>query len=204
MDTTAVCQPLNEWRSVPGFVSIFFSAVHAFPLAQLPRFPIIIIVVSSEEQDMPHLLAALEPAPVLALPWYPEPTQEVSASTGVITDVPVVAVPPVCALAQHRRGRPPGASVARALAPQRASPRLAAADSGAFVNMTTKAIACKALRECLAPCLEELKKQVAQRHVLKKKNPLKALDLSHLAKAAELDLPARHAVVVAAATGHYP
>lgn len=204
MDTTAMCRPLNEWRSVPGFVSIFFGAVCAFPLPQLPRFPIIIIIVSSDERDMPRLPAALEPAPILALPWCPEPTQVVSASAGVITDVPVVAVPPVCAPAQRRRGRPPGASVARALAPQRASPRLAAVDSGAFINMTTKAIARKALRECLAPCSEELKKQVAQRCVLEKKNPLKALDLSHLAKAAELDLPARRAVAVAAATGHYP
>jgi hypothetical protein len=70
--------------------------------------------------------------------------------------------------------------------------------------MTTKAIARKALRECLAPCSEELKKQVSQRRILKKKNPLKALDLSRLAKAAELDSSARRAVAVAAATGRYP
>jgi hypothetical protein len=70
--------------------------------------------------------------------------------------------------------------------------------------MTTKAIAHKALRECLAPCSEELKKQVSQRRILKKKNPLKALDLSRLAKAAELDSSARRAVAVAAATGRYP
>jgi len=71
--------------------------------------------------------------------------------------------------------------------------------------MTSKAVSRKASQESLAPCSDELKKQVtSSRVVLKKKNPLKALDLSRLAKAAGLDGSRRRAVAVAAATGRYP
>jgi len=63
--------------------------------------------------------------------------------------------------------------------------------------MTTKAVNRKALRESLVLCSSELKAQVSACRILKKKNPLMALDLSRLAKAACL-------VAVAAATGRYP
>lgn len=79
-----------------------------------------------------------------------------------------------------------------------------ASNNGAFVDMTTKAVSCKALRECLLPCSEDLKRQVAKQRLLKRKNPLKALDLDRLAKAADLDSTARHSVAVAAATGRFP
>lgn len=88
--------------------------------------------------------------------------------------------------------------------PQCASSWLAAHDSGDFVDMTTKSVTRKALRESLVSCSDELKEHVVARRVLKKKNPLKALDLSQLTKAAGLDCSARRAVAVAAATGRYP
>lgn len=62
----------------------------------------------------------------------------------------------------------------------------------------------KALRETLAPCSAELKLLVSARRIVKKKNPLKALDLSRLAKATGLDCTSRRAIVVAAATNRYP
>lgn len=70
--------------------------------------------------------------------------------------------------------------------------------------MTTKAVNQKALRETLAPCSAELKLPLSARRILKKKNPLKALDLPRLAKATGLDCTSRRAVAVAAATNRYP
>jgi len=55
---------------------------------------------------------------------------------------------------------------------------VAARNPNGFVNMTTKAVNQKALRETLAPCSAELKLLLSARRVLKKKNLLKALDLA--------------------------
>jgi len=215
--TTLLDRPLNEWRYLPGFDSIFFGIIRPYPCAPLPRLPVI-ITLPSPCADCPAPVASNRAPPVLALPWH-SPEQEPSAPD------PAPPVQETVAPPARRRGRPPsrrsctppterGSAAAVAprarrertatAPPSRASARIAAADMGSFIDMTTKAIARKALRECLAPCSEELKKQVVQRRLLKKKNPLKALDLTRLAKAAELDYPARRAVAVAAATSRYP
>ena len=70
--------------------------------------------------------------------------------------------------------------------------------------MTAKAVSRKALRESLAPCSNDLKKQVSSSRVLKKKNTFNALDLNRLAKAAGLDSSGRRAVAVVVATRRYP
>lgn len=70
--------------------------------------------------------------------------------------------------------------------------------------MTSKAVSRKALRESLAPCSDELKRQVTSSRVLKKKNTLNAMDLNRQAQPTGLDNDGRRAVAVAAATGRYP
>jgi hypothetical protein len=69
--------------------------------------------------------------------------------------------------------------------------------------MTAKAVSRKALRESLASCSADLRKQVATRRILKKKKPLAALDLTRLASAAGLVCADKRAVAVAAATGKF-
>jgi hypothetical protein len=64
--------------------------------------------------------------------------------------------------------------------------------------MTSRAVQRKAIRESLAPCSQDLKRQVKGRKLLKRKNPLGALDLGHLAKAAGLGCGERHTAVVVA------
>jgi hypothetical protein len=71
------------------------------------------------------------------------------------------------------------------------------------VDMTTKAISRKALRESLASCSVELKKQVNSHRLLKKNNLLVALDLSHLAVVARLSCMDRCSVAVVAVIGRF-
>lgn len=89
-------------------------------------------------------------------------------------------------------GRRPGV-----LAPKRSSARLKAKEADGFVPMATKAIQCKALRESLATCSASLK-HVTGRCLLKRKNPIGALDLKRLARAAGLSYSGRCAVTVVA------
>jgi hypothetical protein len=77
-------------------------------------------------------------------------------------------------------------------------------DPGTFLDITTKAVARKALRDSLSSCSTELKNQVRHSRVLKKKNALKILDLTRLGKAAGLDEPSTRAVARAAASGVFP
>lgn len=84
------------------------------------------------------------------------------------------------------------------MVPQRSSSRLAEKESQDFVPVATKAIQLKALRESLAACSATLKKQVVGRKLLKLKNPIGALDLERLARAAGLSCSSRRAVAVAA------
>lgn len=73
-------------------------------------------------------------------------------------------------------------------------------EQAAFVPMASKAIQRKALRESLASCSAALKKQVVGRKLMWRKNPLGALDLSHLARAAGLSCKDRKAVALVVAT----
>ncbi|XP_066316803.1 uncharacterized protein [Miscanthus floridulus] len=214
--------PFGNLRLVPGFPgfdSFFYGLVRPFPLAPLPRLPVILPSTVLEPWD-PVPSTPLCSYSLLALPWHdvdntmpapppspavqhlqprrgrrpvgrPSPSGAPEASSGL----------PVAPdrLPQPRRSRGPAGRQ-----PQRASSRLAARESGSFVDMTTKAVNRKALRESLVLCSSELKAQVSACRILKKKNPLMALDLSRLAKAACLDGPSRRAVAVAAATGRYP
>ena len=70
-----------------------------------------------------------------------------------------------------------------------------------FVDVASKAMQCKALRESLAPCSAALKKHVAERKILKRKHPLGALDLHRLAKAAGLSCSDQNAVAVVTVGG---
>lgn len=67
-----------------------------------------------------------------------------------------------------------------------------------FVPVAAKAIERKALRESLVACSASLKEQVAGRKLLKRKNPIGALDLGRLARAAGLSCSGRRYVAVAA------
>ncbi|CAN6276917.1 unnamed protein product [Urochloa humidicola] len=87
---------------------------------------------------------------------------------------------------------------------KRSSTRLAEKEEPTFVDATTKAMKCKALRESLAACSKTLKRQIKTRQMLKKKTPLGALDLGRLAKAAGLTCADHRAVTVAAAADRSP
>jgi hypothetical protein len=65
--------------------------------------------------------------------------------------------------------------------------------------MADKAIRRKALKESLEACAPALKRQVRDRRLFKRKNPLGALDLGRLARAAGLSRTAKKAIAVAAA-----
>jgi hypothetical protein len=195
-------------RRFPGFDTFFYGAILPFPLAPLPRFPItlpcLLVAAGAEVAFMvalcPTPVLAMRPSPVLALPWYPDTTLPPSPlDTTPLSPPPppslVLAPVPVCV----RRGRRPAVRL-----PQRASSRLAARDAGIFIDSTARAVGRKALRESLASCSDDLKQQVRTRRILKRKNPLVALDLSRLAKAAGLAYSDRRAVAVAAATGGFP
>lgn len=175
-------------RRFPGFVTFFFGAILPFPLAPLPRLPIILppqlFLGGESELD----LAPLRSTPLLALPWYADSTSPPPPLSPVLGPGP----------APMRRGRRPTVRP-----PQRASTRITARDTGAFVDSTARAVNRKAIRESLASCSDDLKKQVSSRRLLKRKNPLAALDLSRLAKAADLRCSDRRAVAVAAATGGF-
>jgi hypothetical protein len=82
--------------------------------------------------------------------------------------------------------------------PKQSSIRLAEKESTVFVPVTAKAIQLKALHESLAACSASLKKQVAGRKLLKWKNPIGALDLRRLARAAGLSCSGRRSVEVTA------
>ena len=74
-----------------------------------------------------------------------------------------------------------------------------------FVLVAAKAIQRKALRESLVACSASLKKQVAGRKLLKRKNPIGALELGHLSRAADLSCSGRQSVaVVASGTATVP
>lgn len=66
--------------------------------------------------------------------------------------------------------------------PSRASTRLAEKNGGTFVPIDIKAIQCKALCESLMACSAKLKKHIKIHKILKRKNPMGALDLGQLAK----------------------
>ena len=65
-----------------------------------------------------------------------------------------------------------------------------------FVPVAAKAIQRKALRESLAACSASLMKQVTGCKLLKRKNPIGALDLGHLAMAAGLSYIGRRSAAV--------
>ena len=70
-----------------------------------------------------------------------------------------------------------------------------------FVDVASKAMQRKALRESLAPCSAALKKHVAERKILKRKHPLGALDLCRLVKAARLSYSDQNAMAVVTVGG---
>ena len=95
-------------------------------------------------------------------------------------------------LKRRGRGRRPRSSTTAL--PTRNSSRLANLDKGLFVDVTSKAVQRKALRKCLAACSPALQKHVIGRKILKRKNPLGALDLCHLAKTAGLSYADQFAI----------
>ena len=104
------------------------------------------------------------------------------------------------ALKRRGCGRRPRSSTTAL--PTRNSSRLANLDKGLFVDVTSKAVQRKALRKCLAACSPALQKHVTGRKILKHKNPLGALDLRRLAKAAGLSCADQSAI--AAVSGAAP
>ena len=70
--------------------------------------------------------------------------------------------------------------------------------------MASRAIHLKALREYLLACSKPLQRHVKARKLTKRKNPLSALDLGRLAKAAGLGCADRRAVALAATAPRSP
>ncbi|KAJ1272950.1 hypothetical protein BS78_06G242300 [Paspalum vaginatum] len=132
---------------------------------------------------------------MLALPWHGD---------DVDANVPPSPPPPspvstAYAAAEEpvRRGRRPRRRAPTATATRNSS-RLAAKEPEEFVDMTSRAVHLKALRENLQACSKPLQKHVKTCKLTKRKNPLGALDLGRLAKAAGLGCADRRAVAVAA------
>ncbi|XP_066392169.1 uncharacterized protein [Miscanthus floridulus] len=167
-------RPFGNLRLVPGFPgfdSFFYGLVRPFPLAPLPRLPVILPSTVLEPWD-PVPSTPLCSYPLLALPWHnvdnttpaPPPSPAVqhlqprrgrrpvgrpgpSGAPEASSGLPVAPD----RLPQPRRGRAPAGRQ-----PQRASSRLAARESGSFVDMTTKAVNRKALRESLVLYISRL------------------------------------------------
>lgn len=191
----AVGQPgwaYDGWGLGPGF-GAYYLGFDLFPFPPLPTFPIIIDLTDASTVSpcpIPNR------SPLLALPWYddkapPPPPPSSLEYDPQPQDLPASLAP---APAWVPRGRCPKAM----MPPKHSSPRLAAMETQEFVPMVDKAIQCKALRESLAACSATLKKQVVGRKLLKRKNPMGALDLGWLARAARLSCTNCHAVAVAA------
>lgn len=147
--------------------------------ARAPNISELCLIFRRLYRNLPTL-----PAPPLPTPPPPPPS-------------PVPEDPPPQPPAKARRGR--GRKLAAHVHPKRASARLAAKEPKVFVAMADKATRRKALRDELTSCSDALKKQIKGRKILKMRNPLGALDLGRLARAAGLSCSARHAVAVAAA-----
>ncbi|CAN6270193.1 unnamed protein product [Urochloa humidicola] len=154
------------------------------------RYPL----TSIPHQPPPHLvppcLPRLHPAAPSALTRYHTP-----AFTRLHPPPP----PLPCAPAPRRRRKQSSAAKIK-----RQSTRLAEKEEAEFVDATTKAMQRKAIRESLAACSKDLKHHVKTRKLLKKKNPLGALDLGRLAKVAGIGCAGCRAIAVAAATGRSP
>ncbi|CAO2041471.1 unnamed protein product [Urochloa humidicola] len=186
-----------------GFDTFYYGYINPYPLPHLPTLPIVIPAPPSTRA------AAVTPPPALPttlrLTWYPPtspdstppPPPPSPATTPPLS--PALTNPPPLAPAPRRRHKQPSATKIK-----RQSTRLAEKEEAEFVDATTKAMQRKAIRESLAACSKDLKHHVKTRKLLKKKNPLGALDLGRLAKAAGIGCAGRRAVAVAAATGRSP
>ncbi|CAN6330814.1 unnamed protein product [Urochloa humidicola] len=179
----------------PSYDTFYYGYINDYPLPPLPSFPLVIHSAAAP----PHFLPILRSTP-LRLTWHdqipPPPPPSPARTTPPPPASPPTSIPPA---RRTERGRPPSSPK-----PRRASSRLAAKEAATYTTVAGMAMERKALREGLANCSKDLQRQVYKRKILKKKNPLGALDLGRLAKAAGLGCSGRHAVAVAAATGVCP
>ncbi|CAN6339211.1 unnamed protein product [Urochloa humidicola] len=127
----------------------------------------------------------------------PRPLLAAATPSSLPCPLPTTATP--CRAAPPPLGRKPAPPL-----PKRNSSCLADKEPATFVDATSKAMQRKAIRESLAACSADLKRQVQTRKLLKKKNPIGALDLGRLAKAVGLSCAWCRAVAVAAATDRSP
>lgn len=162
-------EPCLEGRFL-GYDTFLFGFIHHYPLANLPKLPLIIpaaLVLAPVVATQTH-------TPVLALTWHPE--LAVECTTIQHNNSPTLA--PLASRGRRiRRNK-------NALVDTRQSSRLAGKDPLVYTSMSTKATMFKALRNVLASCSAALQQQVTKRGVLKKsKLPLPAADLRKLAAA---------------------
>ncbi|KAG2622151.1 hypothetical protein PVAP13_3NG281382 [Panicum virgatum] len=141
---------------------------------------------------------------LLALPWHPtvDPTAEAPLAPPPLPTSPAARASHP---APRGRGRRPRTSyVACPTNTQRNSARLAARSGGLFVDITSKAVQRKVLRESLANHSDDLKKDITSRRIFKRKHPIGVLDLRRLAKAAGLSCADQDVVAVAGVTTTAP
>ncbi|GJN36224.1 hypothetical protein PR202_gb25064 [Eleusine coracana subsp. coracana] len=127
------------------------------------------------------------PAPPLALPWYPTtppPTAPQPQSMPNTSRAP----PP------SRHGRKPRPTAVL----RKRSKRLANKEPSVFIDMTTRAVQLKALRNAVSSCSKDLQKLVSRKKILNKKKPLATVDLKKMAAMAGLPKHCMRAVTVAA------
>jgi hypothetical protein len=181
LDQVDMPMQLGGLFSFPAF-SVGY--ITTYPLAPLPQLLIVI--------HLDLLAAPNAAAPLLAITWYEDalevPPLPPSSPTFRAHSPPAPCRQPC------RRTRVRGA-------PTRASTKQAAIGPANYVDMTARAVQRRALRDNLATCSEELKRQVSTRKFLKRKTPLGALDLGRLAKAVGLGCADKRVVSIAAATG---
>lgn len=118
----------------------------------------------------------------LAITWYPTPAPPAStppvSPTQATASVPLAQSPPPITVA--RRGRRPCANIAKR------SKRLADKEPAQFLDMTTRTVQLKALKNNISACSKELQAHVSHRKIMCKTNPLATVDLNKLAVLAGL------------------
>jgi hypothetical protein len=116
-----------------GYDTILFGFIHHYPLANLPKLPLIIHVLALVVATQTH-------TPVLALTWHPKPVVE--CTTIQHNNSPALA--PLASRGRCiRRNK-------HALVDTRQSSRLAGKEPLVYTSMSTKATMFKALRNELA------------------------------------------------------
>ncbi|CAL4982690.1 unnamed protein product [Urochloa decumbens] len=189
----------NRFNGLDAVDSLLRAAYRMMAFSLLRPLNLPVILTSTPVPPLPNSPSSTPATILLGLPWYPQASASPPPPPPPSpADTPPSPPPPATspAAAPSRRGRRPR-STTSTVAASRNSSRIAAQAPTHFVDSTAKAMQRKALRKSLANCSNDLKRHVASRRIFKRKNPIGALDLRRLAKAAGLSCADQRAVALA-------